>query len=435
MSQPDPSPLPPPLPLPVQPLAYSIPFTRRRPGLITAIGVISIIVACMSGLASFGAGWATYGLTIVAKRMARMPSSIPSSTMATSSFATPLNVTLMPADAGIAVNALQSTLALDPSRLREMDRLMRLHGRAILGGDPDLPLTGAGVRAAVLSSTPPSISGLGPATFTTAQGTATIYSDSAQFIFADGSGSIRSSAKYHTDSSSRALRFSTVRNSGMANRSLGRLTSGEIRGVVAAVQRSAFTPLNAAQIRGLRTELSAPAQGLVSPGASNPVLSAIVQSGGSATIRFSTGNVLVLGPAGNVTFSGIPIPKIDINPASTGIVMGESAMSLALAIYLFVVGLMVLRGSFRAPRLLRIYAWIKIPLSLLATAGIVWMMVEIFASIARSSQLGTAAPAAIMGVFWGIIIAAVGLAYPIALLIVVRTRTVRDYFSSTVRSA
>src|SRR5687767_1033716 len=43
--------LPPALPVPVQSLSYSMPVRPGRPGVLTAVGVLSIVVACISLLA------------------------------------------------------------------------------------------------------------------------------------------------------------------------------------------------------------------------------------------------------------------------------------------------------------------------------------------------------------------------------------------------
>ncbi|HEX5244207.1 MAG TPA: hypothetical protein VFW23_13165, partial [Tepidisphaeraceae bacterium] len=47
---------PPPPPIPVAALSYSMPLKDRRPSLVTAIGVIGIIVATLSMLTSLGTG-------------------------------------------------------------------------------------------------------------------------------------------------------------------------------------------------------------------------------------------------------------------------------------------------------------------------------------------------------------------------------------------
>src|SRR5437773_10209951 len=41
-----------PPPLPIGPLSYDVPSFRGRPGIVTAMGVMSIVIACASALAS-----------------------------------------------------------------------------------------------------------------------------------------------------------------------------------------------------------------------------------------------------------------------------------------------------------------------------------------------------------------------------------------------
>src|SRR2546423_13825817 len=71
-----PPPLPPPprnvmpisaLPMPVEPLAYTYDVGRRRPGIITAIGIISIILAAFSGLASLWSIFFSFGMYMVSQ--------------------------------------------------------------------------------------------------------------------------------------------------------------------------------------------------------------------------------------------------------------------------------------------------------------------------------------------------------------------------------
>src|SRR5437660_1379592 len=65
VSQLDPASGPPPIPVPVQPLGYSTPWEHRRPGLITAIGVLCIVVACLSGLTNLASAFQGFGFYMV----------------------------------------------------------------------------------------------------------------------------------------------------------------------------------------------------------------------------------------------------------------------------------------------------------------------------------------------------------------------------------
>jgi hypothetical protein len=53
-------------------------------------------------------------------------------------------------------------------------------------------------------------------------------------------------------------------------------------------------------------------------------------------------------------------------------------------------------------------------------------------SIASNGGMPAAAPAATAFIIWAAVITVLGCAFPIALLIALRTRTVRDYFNSAV---
>ena len=53
MSTFDPASMPPPMPIPAQALPSPIPVRYGRPGIITAIGVLCIVVASLSGITSF----------------------------------------------------------------------------------------------------------------------------------------------------------------------------------------------------------------------------------------------------------------------------------------------------------------------------------------------------------------------------------------------
>ena len=67
---------PPPPPVPVAALSYSMPLGQRRPGLVTAIGVVGIIVASISMLSSLSVGFFDFGcfaLSAATSSMAAMP--------------------------------------------------------------------------------------------------------------------------------------------------------------------------------------------------------------------------------------------------------------------------------------------------------------------------------------------------------------------------
>lgn len=439
MSRDDSSSMP---PIPSQALAYSIPTMTRRPGIITAIGVLCITIACLSALASFISGMYSVGFYFVSQMQATMGTAMTTSA-STPAIAVPANAvttapTLPGGDAGVAVNAIDSMLKLDAAHIRELDRLMRRHGRDVFGGDDDTPITAATVRGAIISSKHRAAK----AEFTTAQGTVEIFADHATFTSTDGSSVVRTSGLRNQDqitntpttgvSETKVSVYSTASAPPLPTLS-ATLTPAQINLAVGAAQGMAT--LNAAQSQTLRAELSKPNQTLVTAAAIAPIQGVVVQPNGNLAITFDTGNLLNLDAKGKVVSLGPPpMPNFGISGTLAAINAIEGLASIGLAIYLLIVGIIVLRGSFAAPRMLRIYAWIKIPLALIAGIGLTLLGYELANAILSSPAVGMGAPAA-GSTKLGFAIAGAaaiifGLAFPVGLILGLRSKAVSDYFNT-----
>jgi len=436
MSTFDPASMPPSVPIPVQALPYSIPVQYGRPGIITAIGVICIVVACLSGITSFATGVYSSLFYMMSKMstMVAQQSVAANATRAVAPQTAAPPGKMSPSDVGVALNSLQIKLQLDAAHVRELDRLLRLHGREIIEDD-DAALTSASVNNAVSASQPQV--GNSPARFKTNRGTVLIYPDRTKFTSADGSVKIATSVKHQSDqrsffSTSSSTSYSFQTSNGAA------LSPAQVASVVAAVTAINST-LNPSQLASLQTELAKPNQMLVMPATAvpggRPVISSYAPPGGNAVIMFATGSQLVLGPGGQVISSGPPaFPKFKVSGALVVILVAEAILSVALAIYLLIVGIQVFRASFRAPRLLSIYAWLKIPLALVAGVGLAMLGYQFTSGITNMAQFRGATPntagISLGFIFWGCVIAGLGLALPIGLLIALRSRTVKDYYNS-----
>ena len=102
-----------------------------------------------------------------------------------------------------------------------------------------------------------------------------------------------------------------------------------------------------------------------------------------------------------------------------------TVLNLLLAIFLLICGIFVLRQSDKGAKLHWIYVALKIPAAMLAAGGMWWMW----------SQLLTSMPTgAVKAVTWvslvAIIPAALGCIYPLKLIFVLRSRSVRAYYNS-----
>lgn len=419
-----------PPPMPASPLPYSTPARQNRPGIITAIGVLCIVVACLSGLFSLVIGLESMAFFIMSKASVMM--STPMSVATVSASAQPAASGKLKSDeAPAADNALQSMLALDGAHVRELDKLLRTHGREIFGTDEDTSLTASAVRDAITEKTPLASSTSGLASFVTASGKVEIYPDRAQFISTDGSTTIRTSVANSSESTNYSTSVTaTATAPGTSGSPSTTLTAAQVNQVIAAVQGMAKPPLSPAQVTGLRTALSAPNQQLLTPGATPPITFAVAPKGQNATIQFNGGGMLTLGPTGQIVSSSMTgFPGFKVNLAAVVLVMAEAAASVALAIYLLVVGILLFRESMRTPLLLRIFALLKIPLALAAGAGMAWMGYTFVQSFAGMAPPGSG-PGASVFIIWGCVVAVLGLAFPIGVLIALRTRTVRAYYNT-----
>lgn len=429
-------------PLPVQSLGYSVSTTARKPGIITAIGVMCIVIACLSAFASFISGMYSVGFYFVSQVQSSVAMMRPAMMSAAAATTAPSNgpsgnsSALPSGDAGVAVTAIDNMLSLDPPKVRELDRLMRRHGRDVFGGDDDTPLTAATIRGAVTSSNP----GTSQSDFTTAQGTVEIFSDHATFTSADGSTTVRTSARLNQDQSSHttasgATTYATsvYANAGPTSVPATTLTSAEVNTAVSAAQ--AMGTLNPAQVRSLTAELSQPNQTLVTPATPAPVMGVMIQPNGNVAITFDTGNLLILDGKGKVVSSGPPpMPNFGISGTLAAINALEAVASVGLAIYLLIVGIVVLRGSFAAPRMLKIYAWIKIPLAVIAGVGLAMFGYALADAILSSPSLGMGGPNAgstKLGFALGGAAAIVfGLAFPVGLLLALRSKSVSEFYNT-----
>lgn len=442
MSQFEPGSYPPPIPVPAQTLVYSTPLPYRRPGIVTAIGVMAIIVGSLSLLANFSTGMSAWGFLLMQRVSATMSRAMAARAAAPAPAAQPPATPLSVGEVGVAMNTLSPMLGLDGPHDRELDRMLRRHGREIFDGDDDVQLTGAAIREAVTLTRKMSRAGSQPAQFVTSEGMVQVYADHAVFTSADGGTILQTSARHNSDSTratgsvSTSVQVTTIGPGGVSIQTASTtLTPPEISSVVSAVNSAAPSPLNQAQVRSLQAELAKPNQLLVRVASVGQVAAVIAQPGGNVTIYFNTGNMLVLGPAGQVISSGPPpMPKFNVNPGLAGLVILEAVLSGALAIYLVVVGIIVLRGSFAGPRLLRIYAWTKIPLAILAGVGVGMLMYQFYSGFSNMPGFAgaNAASFAPLGTLYGVGLGLLGLAFPVGVLIALRSRTVRGYFNAVV---
>ena len=391
-----------PPPMPVSPLGYDMAggMQRGRPGIITAIGVMSIVVACLSGIFSLLGVFYAFGMFMVSKMPVPMPTTLPTpgavmSTTApgggargggggaggatdsddgsTSGVVTVAGVEVTSAESENALNEEQRQVVmttftrmsgLSDGRQKHLDLLLSVEGRRVMPVATSPAITMQKIRANVTDhGILPSAAGdgRGPNYFLVGTGRLECYDDHAVFR-PDGSLDVVSASASAAG------------------------TSGDDGS---------------------------------SPGSGTPV-----RRRGAATppVAFKT-----------MTFRISPL-------AVVGSVLGELA-SAALAIYLLVIGVLVLRDV-RAGRMLHWwYVAIKVPLVIVTALAwwVVWrdLSRSVSAFFAANPMPGMPPPAAMpfgaigsVMAMWLTIFAVIALAYPIALAVVLKSRTAREYYGS-----
>lgn len=117
-----------------------------------------------------------------------------------------------------------------------------------------------------------------------------------------------------------------------------------------------------------------------------------------------------------------PGPRLPVSHAAATMTLVEPVVALAIAVFLIVAGARTLMRSRNGDLLHAAYLWVKIPAILLAITANAWLLWSASRAPAGSA---VARSGALLPVGLGILVQA---AYPIALLFLLRTRSVRSYF-------
>jgi hypothetical protein len=129
-------------------------------------------------------------------------------------------------------------------------------------------------------------------------------------------------------------------------------------------------------------------------------------------------------PAAAVMF---PFPPMDLTALITGGI--DALLRLALAVLLIVAGTLVLRDHHLGRRLHVIWAWVKIPAALLG-AIVAWRQTSgMFVNMPATPGV-TPQYMSMTMLVTSFIQAGVACAYPVGVLIVMKTQAVRDYYAT-----
>jgi hypothetical protein len=224
----------------------------------------------------------------------------------------------------------------------------------------------------------------------------------------------------------------TFAGGGPGSNALNVLQIGE---VIAQAQAACGNALGPAQQQTVRVLLLQPQQDLVLAQRYKSAIKSVQVNPAGATLRFAGGATVTLGPMGQVMPAGQADPPM-VGRAAFGAVEALAIVSLGLAIYLLVCGVFALRRSPRAPRLLKVYAWAKV----VVTIGLwvaAWWMLDDFVSrclAASGSMEVSKLPGPVTGAAawraFAFLFAIAGCLVPVCLLLGLRTNAARDYYAA-----
>ena len=125
-----------------------------------------------------------------------------------------------------------------------------------------------------------------------------------------------------------------------------------------------------------------------------------------------------------------PVPSM---PALV-VVLAASVAGAALSVLLFIAAVLWLRGSPSGRRMHAVWAWLKMVVVLTAAVAFWWMTRDFYGGftkyVAPLVGPGAAPPAQFVVKPWHpIVVGVAGLLYPLAVLVILRSRAVREHFS------
>src|SRR5688500_9039261 len=180
-----PQPLP---PVPVQPIVYSSP-EAQRPGIITAIGVVSIIVGSLGLLFNGIAGLQAFAMMMVSNMSKAMVTQQAAATVAAQA-PRPVDPLSMPKDERqVVLRGLAMHRAITPARREQLDALLAKSGRQIfrLAG-PNLTVDVVKENVSESGRLPDARGGEGPDFFIVGEGRIELADDHAKFVPGDAGG-------------------------------------------------------------------------------------------------------------------------------------------------------------------------------------------------------------------------------------------------------
>lgn len=387
---------------------------------MSAVGVLSIIVASISllvdfGSLSFASAISHIAVSKIPVKAAAAPSPGPLASGVHADYVAPQG--LSASQRQIVIGALVQLHPMSQARQKQIDGLLADVGQEVFGISPE-NLTADRVTTYVtdVRQMPSGSGGEPDDLFMLGSGRLQVSDASAIFFPQDSPSPIRSGGGSYTDSSGQT-----------------HLASGQIASVVDRVQTLCNHTMNDAQVTALEAELESPMQTLITPSgsvaqAAAQVVNAQMMPDGTLGVTTNSGS-MSFAPSGqsfpgivSASIAGSPWgPRPMVKKADSDLLVIEGLLSFAMAGLLLASGIMLLRNSPIARWMHLGYAAGKVLLVALSCYAVYSVAVEL---------AGRSADAQSTALAWMLIVAAPGVVYPLVLLVVMNLKSVREFLSA-----
>jgi hypothetical protein len=405
-----------------------------RPPVLGATAVAGIIIAALSFVASLlTAGYATgIYLNSNAARDRLLRNAPPTLPVSLESEPVLLTLPLVIPVGTHGVDAAQRPTLIDvvgqkmpmsPEQSRELDALLAEDGAEIFGAEDGQLIQPQAALAAIVRTGPLVLGNsdaVEPFFFETAAGRGEIYSNRALFYRKNNLSPIRATAGRRSNANGHPV-----------------LLPQDVDGLLRLVgdtagQVPSKSTLNEQQLQTLRSLLSDPAQQLVAitAGAEGPALGiqgAQNRPDGFAAVSFGGGPIL-LAPDGKLILQSDRDAIPAVSTVACTLVIIEGILSIALAVFLLVISIRLLRRPRQKLKIFAVYSIAKMILAMIGGLAMGWMTASFLAnSLHPTIASASTIPIAVLA---GAAVVVAGYAFPVILMIVATRKSVQEFYEN-----
>ncbi len=415
------------IPQPVQALPFNDSYGASRPGVITTLGVLNIVIGALGGVVAAVSGFFTV-IFILVTAMSPMMMMHTGAPGGATEIGGPNGFLI--SDRTVILQAFANKQGMSQPQKDQLEFLLADVGQKIIpapainpngvGGEPSADYLTQNLGGAT------GMNNDGGVWYTVPIGTITLTDTTATFTPGLGTAT--------------PMLARTRYRSNPTPTSVTPLSPADLQAVIDRVQEYAgASPLTPAQLNLLQNQIQSNSATIIFPATDMAQLlgqvAAVTSLGNNTVMVAFTQGSIVLNPDGSATVT----PGFNPHP-SAGVAAGrvkspssdtiwiDAGLDVLLSIFLLTIGIITLRNSLVARKLMLIYVAAKVVITLLTSVAI-WSMFQTFKSnmdAATAAQNSAAVDHVAMTMM--VLAAFFGLGYPLLMLLLLWTRSARAFY-------